>query len=200
MAIPKKPRGDEISLHDHSGPPSQSSTFSDKTNTLAPLKQNTTLDQPIDITNGSIAQNQPIGPGAAQGFNIQCDTRPPEFEIDFDPNDLQNPKNWPLWKRSATIAVISIATWVVTLYSSSYTAGIPGMMEEFWVTNQSVATLGLTSYMLGLAVGFVLLAPMSEIYGRRRVYIVSYGLFFILVLPCALATKLQDIVVVRFFG
>lgn len=123
----------------------------------------------------------------------------PDFEVDFVQNDPENPKDWPLWKRSLTIAVMSFSTWVVVLYSSSYTAGIAGMMEELDVTSKPVATLGVTSYLLGLALGSLVLAPMSEIYGRRLVYMISYALFGILVLPSALATTLQEIIVARFF-
>jgi MFS family permease len=44
------------------------------------------------------------------------------------------------------------------------------------------------------------LAPLSEMYGRRPVYIGSILVFLLLVLPCALATSLTEILVVRFFG
>jgi hypothetical protein len=56
---------------------------------------------------------------------------------------------------------VSYATWVVVLYSTSYTATIPGVMDEFAVSSRPVATLGLTTYLLGLAAGSVVVAPMS---------------------------------------
>jgi MFS family permease len=55
-------------------------------------------------------------------------------------------------------------------------------------------------YLLGLAVGSLVLAPLSEIYGRRPVYIGALAAFCLLVLPCALATSLAEVLVVRFFG
>jgi MFS family permease len=69
------------------------------------------------------------------------------------------------------------------LYSTSYTASIPGVMAEFGVTSRPLATLGLTSYLLGLAAGSVVVAPMSEIYGRRVVYLVCLGVFMVLIVP-----------------
>lgn len=53
---------------------------------------------------------------------------------------------------------------------------------------------------VGLAVGSMILAPVSEMYGRRPVYIVSMFLFTVLIIPCGLATSLAEVVVVRFFG
>jgi MFS family permease len=54
------------------------------------------------------------------------------------------------------------------LYSTSYTSGIPGMMKDFDVHNETLVVLGITTYLLGLAVGSVILAPLSEMYGRKR--------------------------------
>lgn len=53
---------------------------------------------------------------------------------------------------------------------------------------------------LGLATGSMILAPVSEMYGRRPVYIWSMLLFIILIIPCGLATSLPEVIIVRFFG
>ncbi|KAK3305759.1 major facilitator superfamily domain-containing protein [Chaetomium strumarium] len=127
-------------------------------------------------------------------------SRLPEFEVTFEPDDPENPKNWPLWYRAYTILTVSYATWVVVLYSTSYTAAIPGVMAEFGVSSRPVATLGLTTYLLGLAAGSVVVAPMSELYGRRVVYLVCLGCFVVLIVPVALARSLAATIVVRFVG
>lgn len=127
-------------------------------------------------------------------------SHPPDLEVTFSPDDPENPKNWPLWYRCWTIFACSYSTWVVVLYSSSYTAIVPGLMKEYHVTNQPVATLGLTTYLFGLAFGCLALAPLSELYGRRPIYLVSLGVFALLILPCAMPSSLAEIIVVRFFG
>ena len=53
---------------------------------------------------------------------------------------------------------------------------------------------------IGIAIGSVVLAPLSEMYGRRPIYIASLLLFTVLVIPCGLATSLPEVVIVRFFG
>ena len=85
------------------------------------------------------------------------------------------------------------------LYSSSYTSGLAQMQDEFHVS-EPVATLGVTTYLVGLAVGSVILAPISEIYGRRPVYMVTMFLFMVLVIPTGLGNSLVEVLVVRFFG
>ncbi|KAI9670479.1 MAG: hypothetical protein M1817_004346 [Caeruleum heppii] len=130
-----------------------------------------------------------------------CATSDPAFEVDFDgEDDRDNPRNWPLWYRGLIIGLLSFSTWVVVLYSTDYTSGMPEMMEEFGIQSTSVGTLGLTTYLFGLAVGSVVLAPLSEVYGRRPVYIGSMVVFTIFVLPCALAKSLQEVLILRFLG
>ncbi|KAK4042986.1 major facilitator superfamily domain-containing protein [Parachaetomium inaequale] len=127
-------------------------------------------------------------------------SRPPDYEVTLEADDPENPKNWPLWYRAYTVLAVSYATWVVVLYSTSYTATIEGIMAEFGVTSRPLATLGLTTYLLGLAAGSVVVAPMSELYGRRVVYLVCLGVFVVLIVPCGLAKGLGELVVVRFIG
>ncbi|KAK4100339.1 MFS general substrate transporter, partial [Parathielavia hyrcaniae] len=128
-------------------------------------------------------------------------SRPPDYEVTLDPTDPENPRNWPLWYRAYTVLAVSYATWVVVLYSTSYTAAMPGIMAEFGVADRpALATLGLTSYLLGLAAGSVVVAPMSELYGRRVVYLVCMAVFVLLIVPCGLAGSLGVMVGVRFIG
>lgn len=135
-------------------------------------------------------------------------SRIPVYEVEFrnaddeetDASNPVNPKNWPFWKRAWVIFGVSYSTWVVILYSTSYTASISGLMKAFDVHSSTVVTLGVTTYLLGLAVGSLIVAPMSELYGRRWVYIICMSCFTLLVIPAALATSLAEILVVRFFG
>jgi len=127
-------------------------------------------------------------------------SRIPSFEVDFESNDPEDPKNWPMWYRGLTIGAVSYSTWTVVLYSTSYTTSMPGMMKEFHESSEPVATLGVTVYLLGLAVGSLILAPLSEIYGRRPVYIGSLAFFSLFILPCALARSLPEVLICRFFG
>jgi MFS family permease len=72
-------------------------------------------------------------------------------------------------------------------------------MIEFDVS-EYVVTLGITTYLVGLAVGSVILAPISETYGRRPVYVGAILLFVILIIPCGLAKSASEILIIRFIG
>ncbi|CAI6342574.1 unnamed protein product [Periconia digitata] len=127
-------------------------------------------------------------------------TTDPRFEVDFDEDDDENPQNWSMLKKGVTVFIMSISTLVVVMYSTAYTAGIPGMMSTFGISDKTMLVLGVTTYLFGMACGSVILAPLSEMFGRRPVYLVALFLFTILVLPCAMAQNLATILTLRFFG
>lgn len=126
-------------------------------------------------------------------------SRLPDFEVIFEDGDPENPQNWSLLYRSWIIFCVSYSTWVIIMYSTSYTATVPGLMQDFGVSKTTV-TLGLTTYLLGLASGALVLAPMSELYGRRIIYLVCVVIWAALIIPCGLASSLTSIIIVRYFG
>jgi multidrug resistance protein len=123
----------------------------------------------------------------------------PAYEIDFEDEEPGNPQNWPLWYKGIVLGVMSYSTTSVVLFSTSYTSAIPGMIKAFGISDNE-GILGVTTYLIGMAVGSVILAPLSEMYGRRPIYVAALGGFIVFVIPCAVAQNIATILVARFFG
>lgn len=64
--------------------------------------------------------------------------------------------------------------------------------------SEEVAILGLSLYVAGLGVGPILLSPLSEFFGRRPVYLVSFGAFCLLGLPVSFANHFSVFAIFRF--
>lgn len=64
----------------------------------------------------------------------------------------QNPLNWSLSKKVFVTFLICFLTVSIYIGSAIYTGGEQGVMEHFHVS-QTVATLGLTLFVLGYAIG-----------------------------------------------
>lgn len=177
----------------------RSSLYTNNTDPLSPLEN--ALSRPDHDADYQEHVSR-VRTGATNATGTSTWSRPPDFEVTFDADspDAKNPREWPLWYQGWVIFAVSYSTWVVVLYSTSYTATLPGLMAEFGERNPTVVTLGVTTYLLGLACGSLVVAPMSELFGRRPVYLVCLTASALLVLPCALATSLPEIIVVRFFG
>ncbi|PMD13199.1 hypothetical protein NA56DRAFT_712380 [Hyaloscypha hepaticicola] len=80
--------------------------------------------------------------------------------------------NWPIRKKLLNMAVPSFICFAVAFGSSIYAPAIPDIMRDFTVS-EVVATLPLTTYVLGLSFGPMLSAPISEMMGRLGTYRIS---------------------------
>lgn len=125
-------------------------------------------------------------------------SRLPDFEVVFEENDPENPRNWSIWYRGWILFTIALTCLVVVLYSTTYASSIPGLMEEFGYST-TITTLGMSTYLLGFAVGSIFVAPMSELYGRQPVYMVCLMAWALLIIPSGVAHSLIAILVSRFF-
>lgn len=89
------------------------------------------------------------------------------------------------------------------LCAGGYSSGTEELIATFNVSSE-VGTLGLSMYILGFAIGPLMLAPLSEYFGRNPVYIVSWLLLVIFQIPLALAPNIGTVLVCRllqgFFG
>ncbi|RDA96135.1 hypothetical protein CP533_1773 [Ophiocordyceps camponoti-saundersi (nom. inval.)] len=124
------------------------------------------------------------------------DDRTSDFEVIFQVDDVENPRNWPGWYRAWVMVTVSFSAWVVVLYSTSYTSTLSRLQEELHISRLA-AVMGLTTYMIGLALGSLIAPPLSELYGRRVVYLVSLGLWSLFIVPAALAQSITVILVAR---
>ncbi|TGZ78336.1 MFS general substrate transporter [Ascodesmis nigricans] len=121
-----------------------------------------------------------------------------EFEVRWEKDDPEYPMNWSLVKKGWIMFMVSLQTLIVVFYSTSYISGSSGMMKDFGIKNQTVVILGMTTYLFGLACGPLVLAPLSELYGRRPVYIASLVLYTVFVIPSCVAKNFETILICRF--
>ena len=77
-----------------------------------------------------------------------------------------------------------------------YLPSLPSMGEYFGATSSQVQ-LGLTTSMIGLAVGQVLFGPLSDRYGRRRPLVLAMWLFLASTLLCLLSKDIFQFVAFR---
>lgn len=117
----------------------------------------------------------------------------------YGPDDPENPRNWSRAKRFWVTFCICFLTFSVYIGSAIYSAGIQDIVRFFGVS-QVAATLGLTLFVLGYALGPMVWAPMSEIpqIGRNPVYIGTLVLFVVLQVPTALAVNFGMLMAFRF--
>ncbi|KEF62595.1 uncharacterized protein A1O9_00568 [Exophiala aquamarina CBS 119918] len=157
-------------------------------------------DRPLTLTatqNSRLEATRTVTRLSTRGTTFTAD---PSYEVDFEDDDPDNPRNWSMWYKSYVLFTVSFGTLLVVSNSTAYTAAIGDMMKEFDISDKVVPTLGITTYLFGLAVGSLILAPIAETYGRRPVYTMGLLVFAILVLPVSLVHSMDAIIVLRFFS
>ena len=121
------------------------------------------------------------------------------YLVDYLHNDRQDAMNFSK-ERKWTIAILqSLSTFAVTFASSVYVSGIEGIMQRFDVS-EGVATLGLSLFVLGFALGPLIWAPLSEVYGRKSIYVISFTAYTAFSVAAACASNITALLVLRFFA
>ncbi|HWJ77455.1 MAG TPA: Bcr/CflA family multidrug efflux MFS transporter [Niallia sp.] len=79
----------------------------------------------------------------------------------------------------------------------TYLPAFPTIVEDFR-TNASLVQVSLTTCLLGLAIGQLIIGPMSDVQGRRKPLIIFLGLYLVSSLICAIAPNIYLLIVSRF--
>ena len=116
------------------------------------------------------------------------------------PHDAQNPLNWSSRRKWTNVFLISAQAMLSPIASTMLAVASQSLVDEFHLTNIYLPALPVGTYVLGLGLGPLYLAPWSEIQGRRIVYLTSFSIFTVLNIGCALAPNIVALSILRFFA
>ena len=115
-------------------------------------------------------------------------------------DDPRNPMNWTSRRKWNNLAVICALTFLTPMASSMIAPAIPLIMKDFNFNNETVASFVVSIYVLGYAVGPLIWAPLSELYGRVPIYHICSIMFVIWTAACALAPNIGALLAFRLFA
>ncbi|KAH8897282.1 MFS general substrate transporter, partial [Thozetella sp. PMI_491] len=114
--------------------------------------------------------------------------------------DSENPMNWSSKLKWANILIIATISFLVPLVSSMLAPAVQLVMDDLNTTSTTFATFVVSIFVLGFASGPLILAPLSELYGRVVVYNVTNVLFLSFTLLCAVARNESTLLALRFLS
>ena len=137
--------------------------------------------------------------------------------VDWDgPDDERNPMNWTSLHKWIIISLVSAITFNVFVADTPYFAvpladgintsamastifapGVPDAMRDFHSTDSALSSLLVSIYVVGLAIGPLLLSPLSELYGRAPVMHTANFVFLVATILCAVSVDLAMLIVFR---
>lgn len=83
--------------------------------------------------------------------------------------------------------------------STIFAPGVTQVMAEFGSDDDTIASLLVSVYVIGLAIGPLLLAPLSEYYGRSHLMHATNISFLVSALLCSLSVSIPMLLVFRLF-
>ncbi|KAI1411776.1 putative bicyclomycin resistance protein [Hypoxylon sp. FL1857] len=120
------------------------------------------------------------------------------FEVSWDgDDDPLNPRRISNVRKWLMVITVGMGSLCVTCTSSIYASTYGQMNPEFHLSSE-VGTLGLSLFVLGIALGPLLMSPLSEFVGRRPIYLASWAMFLIWLIPSAVAKNAATMLVTRF--
>ncbi|KIY72213.1 MFS general substrate transporter [Cylindrobasidium torrendii FP15055 ss-10] len=120
------------------------------------------------------------------------------YLVTFLENDKADPRNWsPGWRWYITV-VSALAVISVAFASAVITGDFPGIERDLHI-GQVVTTLSVSLMVCGFGIGPLIISPLSEIYGRRPLWIIPTFLYLIFCIPCAVAKNVETLMICRFF-
>nr|POE62394.1 putative transporter spbpb2b2.16c [Quercus suber] len=121
----------------------------------------------------------------------------------FESTDTEDPRQWSNAKKMTNVGVIALMAILSPLASSMFTPGIEQIADGLHTTKKSVVAC-TTGFVIMLGIGPLILAPLSETFGRRKLYLVCFTVFTLLQIPSALSPNIATLIVMRtlsgFFG
>lgn len=78
--------------------------------------------------------------------------------------------------------------------------GAKEIADDFHLTSAKLPVFPIAFYILGIGMGPLVLAPCSELYGKRIVYLLSFTSFAVLNLGCGFSPNIGVLTVLRFLS
>ncbi|OKL55265.1 hypothetical protein UA08_09464 [Talaromyces atroroseus] len=111
----------------------------------------------------------------------------------------EDPLQWPKWKKWPRTMIVISMSLTLAYYSGVYAAAIPFVMADYHCSNL-VATSGISWFLLGFACGPLVFAPLSEMFGRNPIILVTLLLFILSNIGSALAPNVVCHLIFRYIA
>ncbi|KAK1478285.1 cycloheximide resistance protein, partial [Colletotrichum cuscutae] len=112
-----------------------------------------------------------------------------------------DPVLWSSRKKWTHVLVVGFITCVTPLASAVYTPALDQVIGDFKIEdNPTLADLTVSAYVLGFSAGPLLLAPLSETFGKKPVYQVCNVVLLACNLACMVAPSAEWLIVFRFLA
>lgn len=116
-----------------------------------------------------------------------------------DLSSLTDPFRWSEARKSTLVALSCVATMFTAYAGGCYATPIPEM-ASYWNLSETALDSGLLIFTVGFALAPMILAPLSEINGRRPIFLTTGVLFVIFSVCCGVTRSFAGMMIARFLA
>jgi MFS family permease len=98
---------------------------------------------------------------------------------DPSPGTMQIARSWPRPARLRTTYIISMYKCISSLASSSPSLALDAIADDLKISNSVARVLPMSIYLMGYAIGPLLIAPLADTFGRIRLLQISSVVFVV---------------------
>ncbi|KAF4511927.1 hypothetical protein G6O67_001124 [Ophiocordyceps sinensis] len=110
--------------------------------------------------------------------------------------EVERPYDYKKSTKWGITATIAFATMAAPLGSSIFYPALPSLSKEL-NASPTVTNLSIAMYMLAMSIFPLWWSSFSEQFGRRSIYLISFSLFIVFAVLCAVSTSISTLVVFR---
>lgn len=108
-------------------------------------------------------------------------------------------RNFSASKKWLITSIVTTSVLAITLTSSAYSGSAGRLLIEFG-TSRELVSLGVSLFVLGFAIGPACWAPLSELYGRRVLFVTTHAFVVAFVAAAAGSNSMASLLVFRFLS
>ncbi|KAJ3111976.1 hypothetical protein HK100_002492 [Physocladia obscura] len=159
----------------------------------------------LQAKTNSTADNQTLTDSAKEFLRVEdvSDGQTPanlQADISVTNANSLNPHDWPRSKKWLTVAIAAMFTFLSPISSSMVAPALPAMAIDLGLNTTIEVEMTMSIFILAYALGPFIAAPLSEVYGRYKILMVSILVFVLFNLACGFAKTTAQILVFRFLA
>ena len=127
------------------------------------------------------------------------DTSSAQVLVQWDESDPDNPQNWNVWFKSWLTLQLGLLAFSGSLGSSVISPAGPVIAAYLGISDE-LAVLTVSLYIVGFAIGPLVWAPLSEVFGRRLSMLPALTCLGLFSLGTAVSRNTESVFITRLLG
>ncbi|KAK4495585.1 hypothetical protein PRZ48_012853 [Zasmidium cellare] len=121
-------------------------------------------------------------------------------EVVWGQAEEETPVNWKPWKKWVHVVVLSSLSFSASMGSLILAPAAPEVAQSLQIQSPLLLTFIVSVYVLGFATGPLLMASLSELYGRLMIIHLSNWCFVGFTVACGFSQTKVQLLILRFFS